>query len=99
MPRSKVPFAGTKVPVLGTKVPVQGTKVSWQKDKCFNLYCSINSVEQQLILKKTTEGQKCQGQKCHLQGQKSRFQGQKCRFQGQKCPYNSNKRDCYMLLW
>ena len=47
-----MPFAGTKVPVSGTKVPVQGTKVSWQKDKCFNLYCSINSVEQQLISKK-----------------------------------------------
>ena len=47
-----MPFAGTKVPVLRTKVPVQGTKVSWQKDKCFNLYCGINSVKQQLISKK-----------------------------------------------
>ena len=41
-----MPFAGTKVPVLGTKVP-------WQKDKCLNLYFSINSVKQQLISKKT----------------------------------------------
>ena len=80
MPRSKVPFAGTKVPVSGTKVPVSGTKVPWQKDKCFNLYYSIIYVEQRSILKKTTKGQKCRGQRCHLQGQKCHFQGQKCRF-------------------
>ena len=47
-----MPFAGTKVPFSGTKVPVLGTKVPWHQDKCFDLYFSINSAEQQLISNK-----------------------------------------------
>ena len=36
-------------------MPVLGTKVPWHQDKCFDLYFSINSAEQQLISNKPLE--------------------------------------------